>query len=120
MISPDWHEADKVREAVEAAQEKKARDLAVLDMSQVTLVADFFLLCTGGSRLHVRAIADGVEERIGRARGREGYAEARWICLDYGDLVVHVFTDEARVYYDLDRLWGDAPRLLDAQEARAV
>jgi ribosome-associated protein len=120
VVLENLREADEVRGAVEAAQDRKARDLVVLDMRQVTLVADYFLLCTGGSRLHVQAIADSVEERLGRARGREGYAEGRWVCLDYGALVVHVFTDEARAYYDLDRLWGDAPRVLDAEEAHAV
>lgn len=109
-----------IRGALAAARDKKARDLVLLDMTQVTLVADFFLLCTGGSRPHVQAIADAIQERLGRAPRSEGYAEARWICLDYGDLVVHVFTDETRLHYDLDRLWGDAPRLLDAEQAHAV
>lgn len=99
--------------ALEAAEAKKGQDLLLLDMRDVTLVADYFVLMTGTSVTHVDTLADAVEERLA-AEGatlhhREGGRGARWILLDYGAVVIHIFTDEVRRYYDLERLWGDAP-----------
>jgi len=95
--------------------DKKAVDVVTLDMRQVSVVADYFVLASGTSRLHVQTLADAVEEDLAGTgqvmRGREGYREARWVCLDYGDIVVHLFQPEVRRYFDLERLWSDAPRL---------
>ncbi|MEW6380357.1 MAG: ribosome silencing factor [bacterium] len=106
---------EKALQGSRAALEKKASDLVAFDLRGISDMADFFLICTGTTDRHVRAIADAIEEallQIGvRMDHREGYLESTWILLDYGDLVVHIFTEEKRRYYDLERLWGDAPRL---------
>jgi len=100
-------------EAVEATLDKKAVDIVVLDMRAVTGVADYFVICTGGSDLHVKAIYEAIEERIRevcqeRPWHREGQDHRQWVLLDYVDLVVHIFSPEKRAFYDLERLWGDA------------
>lgn len=99
-----------------AALAKKGEDILLLDVRGLTLIADYFLLVTGKNRVHVRALSDAVEEearKVGRrARRTEGLDEGRWVLLDYGDVIVHLFTEEERAYYQLERLWGDAPREL--------
>lgn len=100
---------------VKAADEKKARDMVVLDMRGVTLIADYFFICHGNSTTQVRAIADNIEEKL-KEQGvmplrREGVADAHWILLDYGHCVIHIFTEEDRNFYGLERLWGDAKRI---------
>ena len=105
--------AQRVREAVVAADDRKAVELKVLHVQKVSDFTDYFLLCSGTSERQVQAIADAVEERL-RSNGVrplhvEGYNRAQWVLLDYGDLVVHVFQEEPRRYYALERLWGDAP-----------
>lgn len=103
------------RLAVDAMEEKRAHRVSLLDMTKVTLVTDYFLIGGGRSTVQVRAIADGVIEKLERAGVRpyhiEGYENARWILLDYGDVVVHVFLDSEREFYNLERLWGDAPQV---------
>jgi ribosome-associated protein len=98
--------------AVAVADEHKGEDLLILDMRDVTLVADYFVLITGLNPIHVDTLADRLEERLAQAGvsllHREGGRPAHWILLDYGDVVVHVFTPDERRYYDLERLWGDA------------
>lgn len=103
---------DLTREGVAAALEKKASDLLVLNLSGISSFADYFVICSAGSDRQAHAIADAVEERL-RTLGRrpisvEGYTAARWILLDYGEILFHVFLDEARRFYALERLWGDA------------
>ena len=97
-----------------AALDRKASDLAIIDLRDVSSVTDFFVICTGRSDVHVRAICDRVEEKLAeeneRPVAREGISHARWALLDYGDVVVHVFQPEARRFYDLERLWSHAPR----------
>ncbi len=92
---------------------KKALDVTVLDISALSSVADAFIVASAYSRLAVQALADGVREAARAAGERplrsEGESEGRWICLDFGDIVVHLFLDEVRRYFDLERLWGDAP-----------
>jgi len=84
-------------------------------MREVTLITDYFLICHGTSNVHIRSLADAVmeafEEQGVEAFGVEGHREARWVLLDYGDLVVHIFSAEDREFYDLERLWSDAPRV---------
>jgi ribosome-associated protein len=103
----------RVREAVSAADDRKAVDLKVLHLQEVTDFTDYFLLCSGTSERQVQAIADAVQERLREARVRplhvEGYNRAQWVLIDYGDLVVHIFQEEPRRFYSLERLWGDAP-----------
>ena len=105
----------QLREAVQAAQDRKALDLNVLDLKGTCSFTDFFVLCTGTSTRHIQAISDGVRERLENSgllpAHVEGYARAEWILLDYLDFVVHVFSQQARLFYDLERLWKKAKRV---------
>ncbi|MDR6868390.1 ribosome-associated protein [Microbacterium resistens] len=104
---------EMLRLASEAAIAKGGEDLVALDVSEPLPLVDVFLLVTGNSERNVAAIADEIEDRLiesGHKRvRREGRAEARWVLLDFGDLVVHVFHEEERTYYGLERLWKDCP-----------
>lgn len=104
---------DMLRIAAAAADSKGAEDLVALDVSEPLPLVDIFLLVTGRSERNVAAIADEVEDKLleaGHKRlRREGRQEARWVLLDFGDLVVHVFHEQERVYYGLERLWKDCP-----------
>jgi ribosome-associated protein len=110
--------------AVRAAADKKARDLVVLDIGEFLSITDFFVICSANSDRQVRTIADEVERMLKEMDVKplrsEGEPSGGWVLIDYGDFVVHVFTDEARAYYDLERLWKDAPRpeLPELVEAR--
>jgi len=98
-----------------AAADKKALDLVVLDMRKASSITDYFLICSGGSNRQIQAIADAIDEQLGKrgvtSLGVEGYQEARWILMDYGDVIVHVFSLETREFYDLERLWAHAPKI---------
>lgn len=102
-----------LRLAAQAAIDKGGEDLVALNVSEPLPLVDIFLLVTGNSERNVAAIADEIEDRLiesGHKRvRREGRAEARWVLLDFGDLIVHVFHQEERVYYGLERLWKDCP-----------
>lgn len=92
--------------------DKKARDVVLLDISDMTIIAEGFLLASGTSSLQVKALADAVEDKLQEERGVspvaiEGYAAGRWIVLDYGDLLVHLFHQEDRAFYNLERLWDE-------------
>lgn len=101
--------------AAVAALDKKADDLALLNLEEVASFTSYFLLCTAHSARQVQAIADSVEEQLADAGLRpahlEGYENAEWVLLDYVDFVVHIFSESARAYYDLERLWRRATRL---------
>lgn len=93
----------------------RASDIVVLDLRPLTIIADFFLICTGNSSIQIRSIADKIEEKL-REKGikklrLEGFQEATWILLDYGDVVVHAMAAEQREYYQLEAFWSEAPRL---------
>ncbi len=107
----------RARDAVSAALDRKAQDLRVLHLGRVTDFTDYFLICSGTSDRQVQAIADAIQERLRAEKVRplhvEGYNRAQWVLLDYGDLVVHVFQEEPRRFYALERLWGDAPDVTD-------
>lgn len=98
----------------EAALERNARDPVVLDLRGLSDAADFFLIASGDSDVHTRAIADNLQERLAegdvRPSGVEGRGPGRWILLDYIDVVVHIFLPRVREFYQIERLWGDAPR----------
>lgn len=101
--------------AVEAAQDKQAVDITVLPLAGTGAFADYFLLCSGQSQPQIHAIGEAIEERLAR-RGvrpahREGKSGAEWVLLDYGGFVVHIFSERARQYYDLERLWRTAERV---------
>jgi ribosome-associated protein len=95
--------------------DKKAMDVVVLDMSDASSITDYFLICSGGSERQVQAIADAISEQLKQAGmtalGVEGYREGHWVLMDYGDVIVHLFSQETRDFYDLERLWANAPRL---------
>lgn len=116
-----------VRLAVQAAQEKKAAGIVVLDLSGANAFTDFFVICTGFSTPQVQAICTEIEEQLHKQMGRsvrhrEGYRSADWALLDFGGFIVHVFSEEARRYYDLERLWRSSPKLeiTEAAEGFAV
>lgn len=105
--------ATRVREAVTAADDRKAIDLKVLQLEKISDFTDYFILCSGTSERQVQAIADAIDERLRAEKVRplhvEGYNRGQWVLLDYGDLVVHIFQEDTRRFYSLERLWGDAP-----------
>ena len=103
----------RCREVVAAAEERRAYDLRVLQLGEVTSFTDYFLICSGTSERQVKAIADSVQRTMKDERVRplqvEGYKNGRWVLMDYGDFVVHIFDQETRSFYGLERLWADAP-----------
>ena len=103
---------EKTQLCFKAAQAKKAFDLVFLDLRSFSYVTDYFMVCSASSTAQVQAIADAINEGLKKEGiyplGREGYNEARWVLLDYNDLVVHIFHHETRRFYDLERLWGEA------------
>lgn len=105
--------AARCRRAAAAASDRKARDLRVLELAEISSLADYFLVCSGNSERQVQAIADAVVEKLKADKVRphhvEGYRPGRWILLDYGDFVVHVFEESTRGFYALEKLWADAP-----------
>jgi len=94
------------------AIDKRATDVVILDLTKLTIVCDFFVIATAQNAIHTRAVVEGIEEKTREAGRRpnhiEGQAAGRWVLMDYGDVVVHVFQHEDRAYYDLERLWADA------------
>jgi len=90
-------------------------DVVVLDIADASSITDYFLICSGGSERQVQAIADAIAEQLKKtgstALGVEGYREGRWILMDYGDVIVHIFSQETRVFYDLERLWTNATKI---------
>jgi ribosome-associated protein len=113
---------DALKIAVNAADDKKAYDLVALDISEIASFANYFLLCTGDSSRQMQAIAEEVEERLKafgiRPSHVEGFQNAEWILMDYIDLVIHIFSKNARAYYDLERLWRDGKKLDTAKLIR--
>ncbi len=106
--------SEKLSEMIaKAASEKKARDIVVMDMRNISLVTDYFIVCSANSSTQVKAIADHIEDELAKENlffaHKEGYREGRWVLLDYTDCVVHIFIEEDRQFYNLERLWGDAP-----------
>jgi len=103
-----------VSAAIEAARDRKASGMVVLDLKKTGAFTDYFVICSAANPRHVQAIADAVEEALKGQKQRpslvEGYARAEWILLDYFDFVIHVFSKHARDFYGLDRLWGSAKR----------
>lgn len=100
--------ANKIAEIL---KDKKARDVNIIDIASVTILADYFIMCTGTSGPHIKTLADEVEiklKEVGMERHHiEGYETARWILIDYGSVIVHIFHEEERKFYNLERLWSD-------------
>lgn len=106
-------------QAVEALEDKKAEDIRILDIREVSVVADYFIIASGNNRNQIQAFADEIEQRLGRAgyypKSLEGYENANWILLDFGDLVIHLFDKENRFFYDLERIWRDGRQIAAAE-----
>ncbi len=101
--------------AIEALEDKKAENISLIDISEVSVLADYFLIASGNNRNQVQAMIDSVEEALGRAgvspRHVEGYQTGNWVLMDYGDLIVHVFDRQNRLFYDLERIWRDGKQI---------
>lgn len=101
--------------AAQAADDKQAENIVILDMAGLTVMTDFFVICSGTSNVQVRAITTGIREQMAaeglRPVRAEGDHNSRWVLLDYGGVVIHVFHHAEREFYDLERLWDEAPRL---------
>ena len=104
-------ELEMVRLACKAMDEKKAIDIKVIDIHEVSVIADYFVIASGSNLNQVQAMVDNVEEQLGRAgyepKQVEGTRGSNWILMDYGDLIIHVFDEENRLFYDLERIWRD-------------
>jgi len=103
---------EKALKAGDLAHQKKAQDIVILEMKKLTAVTDYFVICSGTSSVHLEGIADGIMEGLAKSRikplGVEGTSFSNWILIDYGDVVIHIFRTEARIFYRLENLWGDA------------
>lgn len=97
--------------AISALEDKKAEDIRVIDISEVSVIADYFIIASGSNRSQIQALSDAVDEKLGRAgyhlKQIEGYDSAAWVLLDFGDIIVHIFDKENRLFYDLERIWRD-------------
>lgn len=96
---------------IQALEDKKAEDIRVIDINSVSTVADYFIIASGSNRNQIQALADSVEDALGRAgfmkKQIEGYDTANWVLLDFGDVIVHLFDNENRLFYDLEKIWRD-------------
>ncbi len=103
------------RIAAAALEDKKGEDVRVLDISKVSVMADYFVIASGGSPNQVEALVDNVDEKLGRAGARlrqvEGRSTSGWVLMDYGDVIVHIFDKDNRLFYDLERIWQDGRRI---------
>lgn len=108
--------------AIQALEDKKAEDIHVIDISQVSVIADYFIIAGGSNKSQIQAMCDNVQEKLGRAgypeRQTEGYQTANWILMDFGDVIVHIFDKENRLLYDLERIWRDGKQI-DIKEFNA-
>ena len=110
---------DLARAIVDIAEEKKSSNITLLDIRNVSVIADYFVICSGNSERQVKAIARGIEDELDKqevgVRHREGLDQGRWVLLDYGDVIVHIFTTAERDYYRLEKLWSGAQTVLVIQ-----
>ncbi|MCD8132085.1 MAG: ribosome silencing factor [Lachnospiraceae bacterium] len=105
--------------AIEALSDKKGEEIRVIDISDVSVIADYFIIANGTNRSQVQALSDNVQEKLGKAgifvKQVEGYDTANWILMDFRDVIVHVFDKENRLFYDLERIWRDG-KVMDAKD----
>lgn len=101
--------------AIQALEDKKAEDITVIDISEISVLADYFIIASGTNRNQIQAITDNVEEQLGKngtcVRQIEGYDTANWVLMDFGDIIVHIFDRENRSFYDLERIWRDGKQI---------
>ena len=117
----DHNSENMAKLAIRALDDKKGIDVRVIDISEVSVIADYFIIASGTNAHQVQALADNVEEQLGKAgytpRQIEGYGSASWVLLDYNDIIVHVFTNDSRSFYDLERIWRDG-KMVDTDQFR--
>ena len=111
---------EMVKLAVSALEDKKGEDIKIIDIHDVSVLADYFIIVDGNNASQVQAMADNVEEVLGKAgyvcRQIEGYQNASWILMDYGDVIIHAFSRDDRLFYDLERIWRDGKTIVDVSE----
>lgn len=104
-----------VKQAVEAIDEKKGSDIRIIDISDISSFADYFIIASGNNKKQVQTISDFVEEKLEKEgkipTGKEGYPTASWVLLDYNEFVIHIFSSEERLFYDLERIWKDGKEI---------
>lgn len=110
---------EMARLAIKALEDKKAENVKIIDISNISTVADYFIIASGKNRSQIQAMCDNVDETLERVgitmKQTEGYKSANWILMDYGDIIVHIFDTENRLFYDLERIWRDGKEM-DASE----
>jgi ribosome-associated protein len=115
---------ETARLCAEAADSKKAFDILILDLRGLTYITDYFVICSANNTSQMSAISDWIGLTLAKTGVRpshvEGEADANWVLMDYGDVVVHIFDEQTRLYYSLDKLWGDAPRISTAVQPAAL
>ncbi len=101
--------------AIEALEDKKAEDIRLINISEISVLGDYFIIASGTNRSQIQALADNVQEKLGRAgmltKTVEGYETANWILMDFGDVIIHIFDKENRLLYDLERIWRDGKQI---------
>ena len=106
---------EKLQVIIDALEDKKAEDIKVIDISEVSVIADYFIIANGTNRSQIQAMSDNVEETLGRAgyplKQIEGYQNANWVLLDFNDVIIHIFDKENRLLYDLERIWRDGKKV---------
>lgn len=106
---------EMAKTAIAALEDKKAEDIKVIDISEVSVIADYFIIAGGSNRSQIQALCDHVDEMLGKAghpvKQTEGYDTANWILMDFGDIIVHIFDKENRLLYDLERIWRDGKQV---------
>lgn len=109
------YSAEMAKLAIEALEDKKAEDISVIDISEVSVIADYFIIAGGTNSSQIQALSDNVAEKLGRAgypaKQVEGYETANWILMDFHDVIVHIFDKENRLLYDLERIWRDGKKI---------
>lgn len=114
-VNEKGHSMKLAKLAIAALEDKKAEDIRVIDISEVSVIADYFIIAGGSNRSQIQALCDNVEEKMGRAgsivKQIEGYDTANWILMDFGDVIVHIFDRENRLLYDLERIWRDGKQI---------
>lgn len=111
---------EMVKIAAEALSEKKGEDIKIIDIENVSVIADYFVLASASNTNQAQALVDNVEEKLFKAgyecRQKEGNSSSTWVLLDFGDMIVHVFSKEDRLFYDLERIWRDGKTIVDLSE----